>query len=66
MARETKNQDNHSMPRKPLEGILAEFREALDEEIDKIKTSGQSSTLLYSGRQIEHHGAEFWYRFSVE
>lgn len=66
MAKDSQKQDNHILPRKPLEGILSEFREALDEEIDKIKTSGQSSTLLYSGRQIEHHGAEFWYRFSVE
>lgn len=66
MAKDSQKQDNHILPRKPLEGILSEFREALDEEIDKIKTSGQSSTLLYSGRQVEHHGAEFWYRFSVE
>lgn len=49
-----------------LKGILSEFRDALEEEIDKIKKSGQSSTLLYAGRQIESHNPEFWYRFSVE
>ena len=49
-----------------LKGILSEFREALEEEIDKIEKSGQSSTLLFSGRQIESHGADFWYRFNVE
>jgi hypothetical protein len=49
-----------------LTGILSEFREALEEEIDKIKKSGQSSTLLFGGRQIESHGADRWYRFNVE
>ena len=49
-----------------LHGILAEFREALEHEIDKIKKSGQSSTLLYAGRRIESNGSEFWYRFNVE
>ena len=49
-----------------LTGILSEFREALEEEIDKIKKSGQSSTLLFGGRQIESHGADLWYRFNVE
>ncbi len=49
-----------------LKGILAEFRDALEEEIDKIKKSGHSSTLLFAGRQIESHGADLWYRFNVE
>lgn len=49
-----------------LEGILSEFRDALEEEIDKIKKSGQSSTSLYGGRQIDSHGSEFWYRFNIE
>ncbi|MEG2012898.1 MAG: AAA domain-containing protein [Anaerovoracaceae bacterium] len=56
----------HPLERIELKGILSEFRDALEEEIDKIKKSGQSSTLLYSGRQIESGGSEFWYRFSVE
>ena len=45
---------------------MAEFRDALEEEIDKIKKSGQSSTLLFGGRQIENHGPDLWYRFNVE
>lgn len=49
-----------------LTGILSEFRDALEDEIDKIKKSGQSSTLLYAGRQTESHGTDLWYRFSVE
>ena len=49
-----------------LTGILAEFRVALEEEIDKIKKSGQSSTLLLNGRQIESKGEEFWYLFKVD
>lgn len=49
-----------------LKGYLLEFRTALEEEIDKIKKSGQSSILLYSGRKIESHGPEHWYCFNVE
>lgn len=49
-----------------LQGILAEFREALTEEINKIKQSGQSSTLLYAGRKIKTCGMEHWYQFGVE
>ena len=49
-----------------LQGFLSEFRDALEEEIDKIKKSGQSSTLLFGGRQIESHGQDLWYRFNVE
>ena len=49
-----------------LTGFLAEFRTALEDEIDKIKKSGQSSTQLFGGRQIESHGVDFWYRFNVE
>ena len=44
-------QDKQHVPdRVELKGILSEFRDALEEEIDKIKKSGQSSTLLV--RQI--------------
>lgn len=49
-----------------LRGFLSEFRDALEEEIEKIKKSGQSSTLLFAGRQIESHGADHWYCFNVE
>lgn len=58
--------DKYSSEQVELKGVLAEFREALEEEIDKIKQSGQSSTLLYAGRQVESHSPEFWYRFNVE
>ena len=33
---------------------------------DRVEKSGQSSTLLFGGRQIESHGADLWYRFNVE
>lgn len=49
-----------------LHGMLAEFRQALEDEIYKVKNSGLSSTLLFAGRQIESSGTEFWYRFRVE
>lgn len=49
-----------------LKGFLSEFRDALEEEINKIKKSGQSSTLLSNGRRIESHGSDIWYRFDVE
>lgn len=49
-----------------LKGDLAEFRQALEDEIYKIKSSGMSTTTLYAGRQIESHGESFWYCFRVE
>ncbi len=49
-----------------LEGNLAEFREALEEEIETIKKNGQSSILLSNGRCVDSRGEEVWYRFSVE
>ena len=55
----------HAPERVELKGVLAEFRDALEEEIDKIKKSGQSSTLLFGGHQIESHGSDLWYRFNV-
>lgn len=50
----------------PLQGFLSEFREALEEEIEKIKKSGLSSTLLFGGRQIQNQGTDHWYHFHVE
>src|SRR5665647_689850 len=49
-----------------LKGNLAEFRQALEDEIEEIKKSGQSSTMLKNGRMVVSSGAGFWYRFSVE
>lgn len=49
-----------------LNGILEEFRQALREEIDQIKKDGQSSTLLYGGREIKHNQENYWYEFRVE
>lgn len=49
-----------------LSGFLSEFRTALEDEIREIKKSGQFSSLLYSGRQIESRSDEFWYCFRVE
>jgi len=49
-----------------LKGNVAEFRQALEEEIEEIKKSGQSSISLNGGRQIESNGSDLWYRFKVE
>lgn len=57
---------NFPSERIELNGILSEFRDALEDEINKIKKSGQSSTLLHAGKQTESHSAEFWYQFAVE
>lgn len=56
----------YSPERIELNGILEEFRDALEEEIDQIKKKGQSSSLLYAGRRIESHGGEHWYCFNTE
>ena len=49
-----------------LEGFLDEFRTAIEEEIESIKKSGQSSILLRSGHRLENGGAEFRYIFKVD
>ena len=49
-----------------LDGMLGEFRAALEEEINKIKKSEQSSTMLRAGRRTESLGAGYWYRFQVD
>ena len=49
-----------------LEGFLDEFRTAIEEEIESIKKSGQSSILLRSGHKLENGGAEFRYIFKVD
>lgn len=59
-------QENMTSERVELTGILAEFRTALEDEINQIKKNGQTSTLLYSGREIKSHGSDRWYRFNVE
>lgn len=56
----------HTSEHIELKGNLSEFRDALNEEIDKIKKSGQYSILLFDGRQIESHSVDLWYHFNVE
>lgn len=58
--------DKPATDRVELKGILSEFREALENEIEKIKTNGQTSTLLYSGHPILSRGKDFWYQFGVD
>lgn len=62
----TKKKQNHSTDDVELTGILAEFREALQDEIQKIEKSGQSSILLRNGRLAEQNGNDFWYTFQVD
>lgn len=61
-----KKDRENSPERVKLSGFLGEFREALEDEIEKIERNGLSSTLLSGGRRIERCGEEFWYRFHVE
>ena len=49
-----------------LPGILAEFRNALRDEIAKIEEAGQSSTIIKNGRKIQGKVGSFCYAFTVE
>ena len=49
-----------------LTGRLAEFAEALRDELSAIEKNGQSSILLLSGQRVEHNGPDFWYRFFID
>jgi hypothetical protein len=44
---------------------LNNFRKALEDEIEEIRKSGLSSTIVYSGRRINNKGKEYWYRFEI-
>ena len=49
-----KPKESNMRPEKiPLNGRLSEFRQALEEEIDEVKKSGASSTLLNNGQKME-------------
>ena len=60
--------ENIRTPAKTVEltGRLLDFKIALESEIDEIKKSGQSSTLLTSGRKVTSNGADYWYCYKVE
>lgn len=48
-----------------LEGFLAEFRQALQEEIKEIKKNGQSSILLTEGHRL-YTSSGYWYQFKID
>lgn len=56
---------NENVSRKALSKELKEYVQALEEEIEEINKSGQSSTLLNSGRKVVSNRGDFWYRFNV-
>lgn len=59
--------DNESgYPKKKLPSHLEVFREALEDEIKAVESSGVSSTLLYRGRRIVGRPGSNWYMFNVE
>lgn len=49
-----------------LKGMLAEFRDALEEEIDQVRKNGHASMQLLGGKQMERRGTDLWYRFQVQ
>jgi ssDNA-binding Zn-finger/Zn-ribbon topoisomerase 1 len=62
MASNVSNEDD----RVALHGHLAEFRQALEDEIEYIKKSGQSSTILSGGVCVRNKPDEYLYSFRVE
>lgn len=63
----TNDFDNkRSSEKKELKEPLSEFREALENEIEAIKKNGRSSTILTSGKKLQHHGEDSWYQFHVD
>lgn len=49
-----------------LHGTLAEFRQALEDEIEAVKKRGQSSTLLTGGVQISNQAGKYCYKYSAD
>ena len=63
---EFSNNNNRVTKQVELTGMLAEFVEALNDEIKEIDKDGRSSILLYSGKQLRNYGNGYWYQFRVE
>ncbi|MBQ8616754.1 MAG: AAA family ATPase [Clostridia bacterium] len=49
-----------------LEGRLAEFRQALKDEIRAIEKNGHSTTILKNGEKVKNGSRDYWYRFFVD
>ena len=49
-----------------LEGRLAEFRQALKDEIRAIEKNGHSTTILKNGEKVKNGERDYWYRFFVD
>lgn len=49
-----------------LEGRLAEFRQALKDEIKAIEKNGHSTTILKNGEKVKNGERDYWYRFFVD
>lgn len=49
-----------------LEGHLAEFRQALKDEIKAIEKNGYSTTMLKNGEKVKNGERNYWYRFFVD
>ena len=49
-----------------LHGTLAEFRQALEDEIEAVKKRGQSSTMLSGGVQISNQAGKFCYKYNAD
>lgn len=58
--RHTNQQEVH------LEGRLAEFRQALKDEIKAIEKNGHSTTILKNGEKVKNSECDYWYRFFVD
>lgn len=49
-----------------LHGTLAEFRQALEDEIEAVKKRGQSSILLTGGVQISNQAGKYCYKYNAD
>jgi len=64
---ERRRQRQEAQPEKPLPPLLAEFRTALQEEIEAAKRTASSAAVeLVSGRRIGSHAGAWQYQFLVE
>ena len=57
--------DFHRIENVMLSGMLAEFRDALRDEIKEIEKSGLSSIILKEGHRL-YTSSGYWYQFKIE
>lgn len=65
MSNRSRNTNIETNPQIHLDGFLAEFRQAIQDEIKELQKHGQSSILLTEGHRL-YTASGYWYQFKID